>query len=73
MRSHYQFDDVVALTTPIRLKSGTRGYIAGRVWNIRRGVEEYDAMTETHQVIHGLTANDFEVTGQPRQDLLRAA
>lgn len=73
MRSYYQFDDVVALTTPIRLKSGTRAYIAGRVWNIRRGVEEYDAMTESHQVIHGLTANDFEVTGQPRQDLLRAA
>ena len=71
--AHYQFDDVVPLTTPIRLKSGTRGYIAGRVWNIRRGVEEYDAMTEAHQVIHGLTANDFEVTGAPRQDLLRAA
>lgn len=73
MRSHYEFDEIVELTTPIRLKSGVRGYIAGRAWNIRRGVEEYDAMIEGRQVVRGLTANDFEVTGAPRQDLVRAA
>ena len=73
MRSRYEFDDVLELTTPIRLKSGQRGYISGRCWNVRRGVEEYDAMLEGNQMIRGLVAQEFDVTGQPRQDLVRAA
>ncbi|MBL8707747.1 MAG: hypothetical protein JNL25_01020 [Rhodospirillaceae bacterium] len=73
MRSRYVFDDVVELTTPIRLKSGVRGYIAARCWNVHRGVEEYDAMLEGNRVVRGLTAPEFEITGQPRQDLVRAA
>ncbi|WP_374367084.1 hypothetical protein [Dongia sp.] len=73
MRSHYVFDDVIELTTPIRLKSGARGYIAGRCWNVRRGIEEYDVMVEGHHVVRGLSAHEFEITGQPRQDLVRAA
>jgi hypothetical protein len=73
MRSRYEFDDVLELTTPIRLKNGLRGYISGRCWNVRRGVEEYDAMLEGNQMVRGLMAQEFEVTGQPRQDLVRAA
>lgn len=73
MRSRYEFDDVLELTTPIRLKNGMRGYISGRCWNVRRGVEEYDAMLEGNQLIRGLVAQEFDVTGQPRKDLVRAA
>lgn len=73
MRSRYEFDDVVELTTPIRLKNGLRGYISGRCWNVRRCVEEYDAMLEGNQLIRGLVAQEFEITGQPRLDRVRAA
>jgi hypothetical protein len=73
MLSRYVFDDVLELTTPIRLKNGLKGYISGRCWNVRRGVEEYDAMLEGNQMIRGLVAHDFEVTGQPRLDRVRAA
>jgi hypothetical protein len=30
-------------------------------------------MIEGHHVVRGLTAHEFEITGQPRQDLVRAA
>lgn len=73
MLSRYVFEDVLELTTPIRLKNGLRGYISGRCWNFRRGVEEYDAMLEGNQAIRGLTAHEFEVTGKPRLDRVRAA
>lgn len=73
MRSRYVFDDVIELTTPIRLKNGLKGYISGRCWNVRRGVEEYDATLEGNQMIRGLMAQDFEVTGSPRIDRVRAA
>jgi hypothetical protein len=73
MRSRYVFDDVLELTTPIRLKNGLRGYISGRCWNVHRGVEEYDATVEGNRMIRGLMAQDFEVTGQPRVDRVRAA
>ena len=40
---------------------------------MRRGVEEYDAMLEGNQMIRGLMAQDFEVTGSPCIDRVRAA
>jgi hypothetical protein len=73
MRSRYVFDDVFELTTPIRLKSGARGYLSGRCWNVHRGVEEYDVMLEGNRPVRGLTAAEFEVTGLPRSDFVRAA
>jgi hypothetical protein len=73
MRSRYEFDDVFELTTPIRLKNGLRGYISGRCWNVHRHVEEYDAMLEGNRMVRGLIAQEFEVIGQPRRDLVRAA
>ena len=73
MRSRYVFDDVLDLTTPVRLKNGARGYISGRCWNVRWGIQEYDVTFEGNQLVRGLTAQDFDVTGQPRRDLVRAA
>lgn len=73
MLSRYVFEDVLELTTPIRLKNGIRGYISARCWNVRRGIEEYDAILEGNQMIRGLTVHEFEVIGSPRLDRVRAA
>jgi hypothetical protein len=73
MRSRFAFDDTFELTTPIKLRDGSRGYIAGRSWNMQRCVQEYDARLSDNRLLRGLTAAEFSVVGQPRADLLRVA
>lgn len=73
MRSRFAFDDTFELTTPIKLRDGSRGYISGRSWNLRRCVQEYDARLSDNRVLRGLTAAEFSVVGQPRADLVRVA
>lgn len=73
MRSRFAFDDTFELTTPIKLRDGSQGYIAARSWNLRREMQEYDARLNDNRLLRGLTAAEFSVIGQPRADLLRVA
>lgn len=73
MRSKFAFEDTLELTTPIKLRDGSQGYISGRCWNVHRCVQEYDARLSDNRLLRGLTAAEFSVVGQPRADLVRVA
>jgi len=73
IKSRAALDNMVALTTPVRLRDGRSGYIVARCWNARQQRHEYDVRLDGNDNLRGLTAEEFDITGEPRRDILRSA